>query len=106
MRGYNFDPVLLLESFSARSEKKDDNSNVVTPPINKEVVHEADAPPEKESVILTSTSIHSSSKGITPTTACLIAFGLLLIVFLIMIIDSRKRINRLENVLFRMLQTR
>ena len=107
MRGYNIDPVLLLDSFSSHAKKKDNQANDTPPVLRKpRVVLEegvrVHAPPvkrvepQKSSVLLTSTP----TRGISPKSAFMAAIGLLSVVFLIMIIDSRNRINRLESMLF------
>ena len=108
MRGFNIDPVLLLSSFSQKVEKKDNRANETLPKQSRVVLEEGvrvserpQQPVQKPSVVLTSNV--ATARGISPNTAFMIAIGLLSIVFLIMIIDSRNRITRLESMLFSLL---
>ena len=107
MRGYNIDPVLLLGSFSSNVEKKNNRANdtptasqkprvVLEEGVKVHALPAEHVEPQKPSVLLTS----APTKGISPNTAFMVAIGLLSVVFLIMIIDSRNRINRLESMLF------
>ena len=102
MRGYNIDPTLLLGAFSHRKEKSQ------TPPNDKESTPEKQddkqVQPPKESVrLIAQPAINVPQQRISPTMALTVAGILTLILLVIVILDARSRITRLESMLFSLL---
>ena len=113
MRGYNIDPLLLIDRFSKEKEIKSIQTNASSPnkkelrkETNDEVKKEIKSPPlnqrsEKNPVLLN--YYPSNNNRIAPSTAWIVAIVLLLVVLIISIMDARSRITRLETMLFSML---
>ena len=112
MRGYNIDPLLLIDRFSKEKEIKSIQTNASPPnkkelrketneEVKKEIKPPLDQTSEKNPVLLN--YYPSNNNRIAPTTAWIVAIVLLLVVLIISIMDARSRITRLETMLFSML---
>lgn len=111
MRGYNVNPILLLANFKAR----ENNATEMTVPgqtkgrentekPEKEQMEPTKKPPvalaQREGVL-----IHGNN-AIQPGTAWMVVSVLLLVLIVLMVLDARSRVTRLEAILFEMLRER
>ena len=111
MRGYNIDPLLLIDRLSKDEEIKSIKTNAITPALERELHKETDKQvntekkqfskerKEKKPVLLN----YYPNNSIAPSTAWIVAIVLLLVVLIVSIMDTRSRISRLETMLFSML---
>ena len=112
MRGYNVNPILLLANFKAR----ENNATEMTVPEQTTTGRENTETPEKEQMEPTrkpqvalaqheGVLIHGNN-AIQPGTAWMVVSVLLLVLIVLMVLDARSRVTRLEAILFEMLRER
>ena len=110
MRGYNVNPILLLANFKARENAGENTSENTTVPGTKEQQVEKEqtngVPATKPPVVLAQQGVLMDNNAIQPSTAWLIVSVLLLIFIVLMVLDARSRVSRLEAILFEMLRER
>lgn len=111
MRGYNVNPILLLANFKARENANKNTGENITVPGTKEQQAEKEEQPNgdpatKPPVVLAQQDVLMHNNAIQPSTAWLIVSGLILILIVLMVLDARSRVSRLEAILFEMLRER
>ena len=112
MRGYNIDPLLLIDRFTKEKEKRLNETNA-TSPIKKELREESNDEVKRKNKALSNETTEknpillnyypNNNNRINPSTAWIVACVLLLVVLIISIMDARSRITRVETMLFSML---
>lgn len=104
MRGYNVNPILLLENFKAREIAGETTGETTVPkeqPANEQTNGQ---PTTKPPVVLTQQGVLVGNNAIQPSTAWMVVSVLLLVLILLMALDARSRVSRLEAILFEMLR--
>ncbi len=97
MRGYNVNPILMLSSL--KDARDAPQKRKVEPKEEQKSVQNAD---EKPPVVLAQYPTNANS-AINPSTAWMFVSLLLLFLIILMVLDARSRVSRLEAILFHML---
>lgn len=95
MRGYNVNPILMLSSLkdAQNTQKKEVEKKEERVQITE----------EKPPVVLAQYPANTNNSAIHPNTAWMFVSILLLFLIILMVLDARSRVSRLEAILFHML---